>query len=153
MDWLSGKIAVALDGSAPSRAALGYAAELAARLGSVLVLLHVIEVHKVGYWRFIDDHFRKELEKRAEELMLEGRKVAAAAGLAVETHLLEDEASAYQAIVNCLQSHPAVSHLIMGDHGEGLSERHVLGSTAERVIREVSGRGLPVAVVVVPARG
>lgn len=154
MAWLEGKIAVALDGSAPSREALQYAAELASRLGVGLVLLHVLEMHKTGYWRFIDEHFRKELTARAEELMLEGRKAAAPFRLQVEAQVLPGtEVAAYEAIVEFLAKASGVSHLVMGDHGIGLSARHVLGSTTERVIREVSARGLPVAVVVVPARG
>lgn len=154
MSWLAGKIAVALDGSAPSNAALHYGAELAQRLGVGLVLLHVIELHRTGYWRFIDEHFRKELERRAEEIMLEGRKVAASRKLEVETHILPgSEVAAYEAIVDFLAAKGGVSHLAVGDHGIGLSARHVLGSTTERLIREVSARRLPLAVVVVPAQG
>jgi nucleotide-binding universal stress UspA family protein len=153
MAWLEGKIAVALDGSAPSNQALKYGAELASRLGVGLVLLHVLELHKIGYWLFIDEHFRKELERKADDLILEGRKEAARYRLEIEAHVLRGtEISAYQALADFLADNPGVSHLIMGDHGVGLSERHVLGSTTERLVREVSGRGLPVAVVVVPAR-
>lgn len=154
MAWLEGKVAVALDGSAPSEEALKYGAELASRLGLGLVLLHVLEMHKVGYWRFIDEHFRKELERRADELILEGRKEAARYKLVVDSHVLPGaEVSPYEALISYLKDDPGISHLVMGDHGMGLSERHVLGSTTERVIRGVSARGLPVAVIVVPARG
>jgi len=153
MAWLEGKVAVAVDGSAPSQEAIRYGAELASRLGVSLVLLHVLEMHGTGYWRFIDEHFRKELEKRADELMLEGRRLAAPYNLSVESRIIPGtEVSAYEAIAEYLQNNPGVSHLVMGDHGASLSERHVLGSTTERVIREVPHRGLPVAVVVVPAR-
>lgn len=153
MAWFEGKIAVAVDGSAPSNQALRYGAELASRLGVGLVLLHVLELHKIGYWLFIDEHFRKELERKAEGLILEGRKEAARHRLEVEAHVLRGaEINAYQALADFVADNPAVSHLIMGDHGVGLSERHVLGSTTERLIREVSRRRLPVAVVVVPAR-
>jgi len=54
--------------------------------------------------------------------------------------------------VDFLEDNLGISHFVMGDHGMGLSERHVLGSTTERVIREISARKLPVATVVVPAR-
>ncbi len=154
MTWQGGKIAAALDGSAPSNAALGYAAELASRLGVGLVLLHVLETRKISLYRFLDEHFRKELEKRAEEVLLEGRKAAARLKLDVEAHVLPgSEVNTYEALVGYLEQHPGVSHLVLGDHGVGLSEAHVLGSTTERVIREVSARKLPVAVVVVPAQG
>jgi nucleotide-binding universal stress UspA family protein len=153
MSWLEGKVAVALDGSAPSNQALKYAAELASRLKLGLVLLHVLEVHKVGYWRFIDEHFRKELERRAEEVILEGRKEAASLKVEVESNILPGtEMSAYEALVDHVANNAKVSHLIMGDHGVGLSGGHCLGSTTERVIREVASRRLLVAVVVVPAR-
>jgi nucleotide-binding universal stress UspA family protein len=152
---LEGKIAVAVDGSAPSRAALDYAAELAHRLGGLpLVVLHVLETQKIGYWLFIDEHFRKELERRADELVLAARKAAAKRGLPLETHILPGTGqSAYEALAGFLEDNPEVSHLVLGDHGVGLTDRHILGSTTERLIREVSARGLPVALVVVPGEG
>ena len=44
-----------------------------------------------------------------------------------------------------------VKFLVLGAHGHGFIGRHILGSTTERVIREVARRGLPVPVLVVPA--
>jgi nucleotide-binding universal stress UspA family protein len=154
MSWFSGKVAVALDGSTPSNEALRYAAELAARLGVGLVLLHVIEAHKVGYWRFIDEHFRKELERRADDVMLAGRKEAARHRVDVTVVVLQgEEKGTHEALAEYLAANPAISHIIMGDHGIGLTERHAVGSTTERLIRGVSDRGLSVATVVVPGRG
>jgi nucleotide-binding universal stress UspA family protein len=43
-----------------------------------------------------------------------------------------------------------VKFLVLGTHGHGFMGRHLLGSTTERVLREVTHRGLPVPVLVVP---
>jgi nucleotide-binding universal stress UspA family protein len=44
-----------------------------------------------------------------------------------------------------------VKFLVLGSHGHSFVSRHLLGSTTERVIREVAHRALPVPVLVVPA--
>ena len=40
--------------------------------------------------------------------------------------------------------------LVLGSSGHGYVDRHILGSTTERVMREVAYRGLPVPVLMVP---
>jgi len=45
-----------------------------------------------------------------------------------------------------------IKFLVLGSHGHGFIGRHILGSTTERVIREVAHRGLPVPVLIVPAK-
>jgi nucleotide-binding universal stress UspA family protein len=69
----------------------------------------------------------------------------------VRTHLLESEKDISEAIVTYLEESEPVKFLVLGTHGHGFIGRHILGSTTERVIREVARRSLPVPVLVVPA--
>ena len=62
-------ILVATDGSTAAEHAVRYAATLAKRRGTELVLLHIISLKKVGYWGFIDTHFKKELRQAASKIL------------------------------------------------------------------------------------
>ena len=66
------------------------------------------------------------------------------------THLLEGEKDPSAAIIDFLEQARGVKFLVLGTHGHGFMGRHLLGSTTERVVREVARRALPVPVLVVP---
>lgn len=53
------QVMVAVDGSPPSQNALKYAIFTASKFGAQLVVFSVVEQEKVGYWQFIDEHFKK----------------------------------------------------------------------------------------------
>ncbi len=143
------KVMVAVDGSPPSQNALKYAIYTASKFEAQLVVFYVIESEKVGYWRFIDEHFKKELLDKARQVISEADKLATENGVAFESQLVEGT-QPYEEIVKYVSNNPMILTLVMGDHGLGLTDRHLLGSTTERVIRLISKKGLPVAVTVVP---
>lgn len=144
-----GRILAALDGSPPSENALKYAIFLASTLSAALVGVYVVEEEKIGYWRFIDEHFKKELRKKGQEVLERAREIAGEKGLDMETRILKGGAP-YEELVRFIERNQDVSAVVLGDHGLRLTDRHILGSTTERVIREISKRGIPVAVTVVP---
>lgn len=143
------KVMVAVDGSLPSENALKYAIFTASSFQAELVVFYVIEQEKLGYWQFIDEHFKKELNAKAREIMNQAEAVAAARGLEITAVMVEGN-QPYQEIVDYVEKNPGITTLVMGDHGIGLTDRHLLGSTTERVIRLIAKKGLPVAVTVVP---
>lgn len=143
------KVMVAVDGSPPSQNALKYAIFTASKFGAQLVVFSVIEQEKLGYWQFIDEHFKKELLDKAKQVITQAETLAAEHGLSIESELVEGS-QPYQEIVDFVEKHPGITTLAMGDHGMGLTDRHLLGSTTERVIRLIAKKGLPVVVAVVP---
>lgn len=133
------RILVPLDFSPPSRQALRFAREWAARFGSEIVLLHVLEpittFSGFGAEPFVPpipppdlhDQARSELEKLVHQEFPDSAKVSVQ---------LRDGA-AYHEIANAARDLQA-DLIIISTHGRtGLS--HVLmGSTAERVVRHAT---------------
>jgi nucleotide-binding universal stress UspA family protein len=144
-------IAVAIDGSAPGWEAMETALYLAGLLKRPVDVLNVIQLRKAGYFAFIDRHLQEEAEAYAKTLLTEAEARGQKAGVEVRTHLLESEKDISEAIVTYLEESEPVKFLVLGTHGHGFIGRHILGSTTERVIREVARRSLPVPVLVVPA--
>ena len=67
-------------------------------------------------------------------------------------HLLEGEKDIPGPSLLFWKRPGAVKFLVLGSHGHGFMGRHLIGSTTERVIREMAHRGLPVPVLVVPVK-
>lgn len=145
-------ILVAVDGSLPSENAVRYGARLAKSFGAHLFLFHVMEAEKIGYWLFIDRHFHKELERAAQQVIEAARAILDAAGVAYSVEIREGTKAVYLEIVNKIETTAGVVALVLGDRGVCLREHHILGSTTERVIREVAKRALPVAITIVPEK-
>jgi len=143
-------IAVAIDGSAPAWEAMKRALNMARLLELPLEVLHVIQLRKAGYFAFIDRHLKEDQEAYAQEVLNEAVQRAQKRGVEAHTHLLQGEKDPSAAIVDFLDQARGVKFLVMGTHGHGFMGRHLLGSTTERVLREVTHRGLPVPVLVVP---
>jgi nucleotide-binding universal stress UspA family protein len=143
-------IAVAVDGSASSWEAMNRALNMARLLELPLDVLHVIQLRKAGYFAFIDRHLKEDQEAYAQNVMSEAVQRGAKRGVEVHTHLLEGERDSSGAIIDFLEQARGVKFLVLGSHGHGFMGRHLLGSTTERVIREVAHRGLPIPVLVVP---
>lgn len=144
-------IAVAVDGSAPGWEAMGRALNLARLLNLPLEVLHIVSLRKAGYFAFIDRHLKEEWEAKAREIFQEAERRAAKAGVEVHTHLLETEKGPSEGIVDFLEKSRGVKLLAIGTYGHGFQNRAILGSTTERVIREVARRSIPVPILVVPA--
>jgi nucleotide-binding universal stress UspA family protein len=143
-------IAVAIDGSAPAWEAMKRAINMARLLELPLEVLHVIQLRKAGYFAFIDRHLKEDQEAYAQEVLNEAVQRAQQKGVEAHTHLLKGEKDPSAAIVDFLDQARGVKFLVLGTHGHGFMGRHLLGSTTERVLREVTHRGLPVPVLVVP---
>jgi len=153
MATASGKpIVVAIDGSAPAWDAMETALYLAHLIERPVEVLTVIQLRKSGYFAFIDRHLQEEQKVYARKVLDEANQRGQKAGVEVRTHLLESEKDISEAIIAYLEGSEPVKFLVLGSHGHGFIGRHILGSTTERVIREVAHRGLPVPVLVVPAK-
>jgi nucleotide-binding universal stress UspA family protein len=144
-------IAVAVDGSAPGWEAMQRAINMARLMALPLEVLHVIQLRKAGYFAFIDRHLREDQEAYAKNVLAEAVQRAEKKGVEAHTHLLEGEKDASGAIIDFLEKARGIKFLVLGAHGHGFVGRHLLGSTTERVIREVARRALPVPVLVVPS--
>ncbi|MDD3580375.1 MAG: universal stress protein [Desulfobacca sp.] len=154
MEEIKGKarsVAVAIDGSDPSWEAMTRAINMARLLELPLDVLTVIQIRKAGYFAFIDRHLLEEQEAYAKKVLVEAEERCKKAGVEVQTHLLESEKGPSEAIVGWLEEARGVKFLVIGSYGHGFRGRHILGSTTERVIREVARLALPVPVLVVPS--
>jgi len=144
-------IAVALDGSAPGWEAFSRALNMARLLSLPLDVLYVIQLRKAGYFAFIDRHLMEDEEAYAKQVCKEAHDRAQTKGVEVTTQILENEKDPSMAIVEFLEAARGVKFLVIGSYGHGFKNRAILGSTTERVIREIARRGIPVPVLVVPA--
>jgi len=144
-------IVVAIDGSAPSWEAMETALYLAGLISRPVDVLTVIQLRKSGYFAFIDRHLQEDAQDYAKKLLAEAAERGKKAGVEVRTHLLESEKDISEAIIAYLEESEPVKFLVLASHGHGFIGRHIIGSTTERVVREVSRLGLPVPVLVVPA--
>jgi len=144
-------IAVAVDGSAAAWEAMQRAINMARLLHLPLDVLHVIQLRKAGYFAFIDRHLQEDQEVHAKKVLEEAIQRAGKGGVEASAHLLEGEKDPSGAIIDFLDQARGVKFLVLGAHGLGFVGRHLLGSTTERVVREVARRALPVPVLVVPS--
>lgn len=144
------KIMVATDGSKASENAVRYAAQLSKRRGTTLILFHAISYKKVGYWGFIDKHFKKELRAAAGKILDEAEKIAKDFDVPFERMVREDEKLPHVIIADALEELKNIWVLVVGDKGTDLQERHAFGSTTHGVLHELSKRALPVPILVVP---
>lgn len=146
-------ILAAVDGSKASENAIRYAGSLAKILNARVLLFHVVESEKVGYWLLIDKHFVKELEKATAQILDRAKSLLDAIGVEYTVESREQKHATYLEIVSALEADPSIFAATLGDRGLGLREHKALGSTTDRVMHEVSKRGLPIPVIVVPAAG
>jgi nucleotide-binding universal stress UspA family protein len=143
-------IAVGVDGSEPGWEAFGRAVNMAKLLNLELDALFVVQLRKIGYFAFIDRHLQEDKEAAAKKVFDEVNRRAAKAGIVIHTHLLEGEEDSAYAIVDFLEQARGVKFLVVGSYGKGFKNRAILGSTTEKIIREVARRAIPVPVLVVP---
>ncbi len=145
-------IAVAVDGSAPAWEAMRRALNMSRLLELQLDVLYVVQLRKAGYFAFIDRHLKEDQEDYAKKVLEEAVQRGQKAGVEVRTHVLESEKDISEAILAFVEEARGIKFLVLGSHGHGFIGRHILGSTTERVIREVARRGLPVPVLIVPGK-
>jgi nucleotide-binding universal stress UspA family protein len=144
-------IAVAVDGSVSGWQAMKRAINMARLLELPLDVLHVIQLRKAGYFAFIDRHLLQDQEVYANNVLAEAVQLAEKSGVEARPHLLKGEKDPSGAIIDFLEQARGVKFLVLGTHGHGFVGRHLLGSTTERVLREVAHLALPVPLLVVPS--
>jgi len=144
-------IAVAVDGSIAAWEAMQRAINMARLLALPLDVLHVIQLRKAGYFAFIDRHLKEDQEAYAKGVLADAVQRAEKGGVEARAYLLEGEKDPSGAIIEFIEKARGVKFLVLGAHGHGFVGRHLLGSTTERVVREVARRALPVPVLVVPS--
>ena len=114
------RILTPTDGSDVSVVAAETAFALARRFDAVVHVVHVLEDGDPG---------------RGERLVAAVDEVAADVDVRTETAVLDDPPQVHDAIVDYVGEHE-VDCVVMGTHGEAHPDRRVLGSVAERTIRE-----------------
>jgi nucleotide-binding universal stress UspA family protein len=140
-------ILVATDGSAAAKAAVRLACELARATGDELLVVTV--------WNELRGDFGVPLGKvvpglidiereHAAEVLAEARQAAEAAGIAAETLSRHGEA-ADEICLAARERNPRM--IVIGTHGQGLVERAVFGSVAQKVVHLA-----PCPVLLVPGR-
>jgi nucleotide-binding universal stress UspA family protein len=146
------RIAVAVDGSKTSDAALDEAAKLAREMGATILLLHVCEEMPIvwepeGVNLIPMDDIVKAIADAGNALLEKYRKKLAAQGMTAEMKLVET----YDGRVGHVISEEArklnADLLVVGSHGRTGIDRLLLGSVAEGVSRSAS-----MPVLLVPAK-
>jgi nucleotide-binding universal stress UspA family protein len=140
------RILVAVDFSPPAELAVAWGQELARRFGARLQLLHVVEqpIYPSLYGP-IATPATLEAMAEARRGALEGLdRMAEELGVASTRHVLEGPAAA--AITEFADKHDS-DLVVVGTHGLTGLERLLLGSTAERVVRQAAPPVLTVRTV------
>ena len=118
------RILVPLKNDPGDEAVLGHATELARLGGSALVLAHVAHTHTRDAAAVLNEEAQRYLEQQAA--------AARAAGVKVQTIILDGEAS--EGICQAAAETDA-DLIVMGTHGHSQVRHFLLGSVTERVIR------------------
>ncbi len=142
---------VPVDGSPTAQRGLEEALRLARPLDASLVLLHVVEVYPMmmematsATWEAVTT----DLRRFGQEVLEQARAAALAQGTAAEAHLEDASASRVCDIITEQARTHQCDLIVMGTHGRRGLEHALIGSDAERVVRQS-----PVPVLLVPARG
>jgi nucleotide-binding universal stress UspA family protein len=143
------RILVPLDGSVVAARGLREALSLAKLCGASLVLLSVVEYYPVMMemaTTTVWDQISNDLREHHRRVLEQAHDDARAAGIASESHL-EDAVAARvcDVIVDQARQHRC-DLIVMGTHGRHGIEHALIGSDAERVLRQA-----PCAVLLVRA--
>ena len=143
------KILLGTDGSEPSKDAARLALQFAVKLGLELVALRVVDVERYTYDREdVRSNVAEELEAHARKVLEEVKEMADAAGISSTLEIRQGDSS--REILRFAEEDPDVAMIILGATGRRRLGRQLIGSTAERVVRQV-GRDLPCAVIIAPS--
>lgn len=122
------EILVPTDGSPGAEAAIDHAVHIARQNDATINPVYVVDVSDMGDIGDDPDELRAEGSDVIEPVV----DVARGAGLEVNEHILEGTPN--ERIVECAESHDA-DLVVMGTHGKSGLSRVLLGSTAEKVVR------------------
>src|SRR5208337_3841066 len=122
---------VPLDGSRLSESAIPAAAQMAARMGAALTLVHVIEKHAPA-----EVHSDRHLVTAEEETayLAEVARRPVLAGLRVQTHVHTAEVSDVADSITEHAAELAPDLVVMSTHGRGGARRLIFGAIAQQVI-------------------
>jgi nucleotide-binding universal stress UspA family protein len=133
------RILVPLDGSPTAERGLQEALALAQALGSTLVVLHVVDLYPGALematpeaWQRVFD----DLRDYGQQVVGRARDAAAQRGVAAETHVVEALAARVADLILHKAEELKCDLIVMGTHGRRGIDRVLLGSDAERVLRE-----------------
>ncbi|MCP5145520.1 MAG: universal stress protein [Gammaproteobacteria bacterium] len=126
------------DFSPSGNRALGIACELARRFGAELHVMHVVQdiaaIAAYGVTEaYLPVEWRKEVKAQAEKSLLEVPDAAVGAGVNVVRVVAEG--APYYEILNYAKEQ-GVDLIVMGTHGRTGLPHMLMGSVAERVVRE-----------------
>lgn len=134
------RLLVPLDRSPFSEAALPYARALGRQFGSELVLVSVLEPLSPAAAEWAPHmsemvlEMRNTAHRRTEAYLQALRGELTAEGFSVETHVVE-QAGVVQALLELTQAR-SVDTIVMTTHGRTGLRRWMLGSVAERLVRQ-----------------
>jgi nucleotide-binding universal stress UspA family protein len=126
------RILAANDGSAGALKALAAAIAMAQRIGAELHMITVEELPRFPATIDEIDEEKTEEEHRLAPVVAAARAEAAAAGVALETHLVPGHA--VEAIVNLVKERQ-FDLLVVGFMGHSALYERVIGGTADRLAR------------------
>ena len=134
------RIAVAIDGSKTSDAALSEAIKLGGEMKSTLLLLHVCE--ELPMMSQPDDmmpvqipDIMKVIEDAARGLLEKSKARVASLGIAAETKMVDSAGGRMGSIISEEAQKWNADLLVVGTHGRKGFEHLMMGSVAEGVIR------------------
>lgn len=147
---MASKMLLATDGSEPAKDAASFAIKLASKLGMELVALRVVDIDRyTSDWEAVRNTVTKELEDHALRILRDVRDEAEKSGVSVDPQIRHGDSS--REIIRFARENPEVTIIIMGASGRRRLGRQLIGSTAERVVRQV-GSDLPCSVIIAPSR-
>jgi nucleotide-binding universal stress UspA family protein len=143
------RIAVAVDGSDTSTAALSEAVKLAKTMDSTLLLLYVCEEMPVvwnmeGMAPYPLEDVTKALVESGKQLLQKDKARVAEAGVKVETRLVEDYNGRIGAVISKEAAQWLADLLVVGTHGRKGLDHLLMGSVSEGVMRTAT---MPVLLV------
>ena len=145
------RILVPVDGSETSNKGLGEAIRLGKLTGATLRLVHVVDqVRASGGYQIVPVYSQDMatfMRHDGEQTLTSARDKVLAAGLHVETQLLETYAARVSALIHQELESWRADLVVIGTHGRRGLSRLFMGSDAEQVLRSS-----PVPVLLVPAR-
>ena len=133
------RILVAVDGSPTADRALDEAIQLAQKLGSELVIAHIIDnsylMYDVGY---VDvGAFTEALVNQGNQIVADARAKAEKAGVHVHSVVVDDPIGTFDigTAIEQAAHNVGAQALVLGTHGRRGFRRLFLGSVAESVVR------------------
>lgn len=133
------RIYVPVDDSATSAIALTEACRLAAEVGAVLRLVHVVDLAQFGWGgaEFLDAaELQASIKQAGEQVLSANVAKAAACGVVVESKILESWGDRIASVIVEDANDWGADLMVMGTHGLGGLMHLLMGSVAEGVLKQ-----------------